>query len=84
MEDSIGALTVHLDTDGNVAIYENEDDLPVFSRSWSFFPDSTVKAIALRGVTATLGPPDRRYARVLRLEDSGGRVVFEESLVVYV
>jgi hypothetical protein len=84
VEDSIGALTVHLDSDGNVAFYENKDDLPVFSRSWSFFPDSTVEAIALSGVTATLGPPNRRFSRLLRLEDPGGDVIFEESMVVYV
>ena len=84
MEDVISRLTVQLEADGNVTFSEREDDLPVFSRSWSFFSDETLKAIAAHGVTATLGPSDRRYSRLLRMRTRDGRIFFEESLVVYV
>lgn len=83
MED-IDALNVHLESDGEVTFYEHEDDLPVFARSSSFFSDDTLDAIAGGGVTATLGPSDRRYSRLLRLRKRDGQILFEGSLIVYI
>ncbi len=84
MAASIGRLLVRLDPERIVVFAEPGEDLALFSRAGFHFPTGVLESIAAGGVVASLGPSTPSNVRRLRLRDPGGRLIFDEPIVVYV